>query len=249
NLAQPPQGFPGRKWEPEGGAIALEGHGSVELQNLTEDDQPAICPIDSFETPCYFSCVGGCLFVRDTMLTDWQLLDQYAAKASEDAFRTLVERHSGLVFHTAFRQLGNAHAAEEVTQAVFIALARKAGKIPRNAVLSGWLFRATRYAVSNLAREEVRRQRREQESYMADTISRYATESVWAQMSPHLNEALDKLPAREREALLIRFFEEKSHKEIAGALGISEDAAKMRVSRGIEKLRLVFARQGFVVPS
>src|SRR5262245_23055844 len=84
---------------------------------------------------------------------------------------------------------------------------------------------------------------------MAETISRYPTESVWAQMSPHLNEALDKLPAREREALLIRFFEEKSHKEIAGALGISEDAAKMRVSRAIEKLRFVFARQGFLVPS
>ncbi|MBI3869329.1 MAG: sigma-70 family RNA polymerase sigma factor [Verrucomicrobia bacterium] len=161
-----------------------------------------------------------------------------------------MDRHSGLVYHAALRQLGNPHAAEEVTQAVFIALAQKAAQIPRGSVLSGWLFRAARYAVSNLAREEVRRQRREQEAAtMATTTRSDETESAWEQISPHLNDALEKLSDRDREAVLIRFFQDKSHREVAGALGVSEDAAKVRVSRAVEKLRMLFAKQGFAVPS
>jgi len=181
---------------------------------------------------------------------DWQLLDDYASRNSDEAFRTLVNRYSGLVYHAALRQAGNTHAAEEVTQAVFIALARKARKLPRGVVLSGWLFRATRFAVSNLAREEIRRQRREQEAvFMETTVHSDATESAWEHIAPHLNHALDALPAKDREAVLIRFFEERSHKDVARALGVSEDAAKMRVSRALEKLRLLFAKQGFAVPS
>src|SRR5262245_8623031 len=127
-------------------------------------------------------------------LDDWQLLDEYARRNSDEAFRVLVDRHSGLVYHAAWRQLGNLHAAQEVTQAVFIALAQKARRIPRHAVLSGWLFRATRFAVSNLAREEVRRQRREQEALtMETTLCSDETESAWEQISPHLNDALDRL--------------------------------------------------------
>ena len=181
---------------------------------------------------------------------DWQLLDDYARRNSDEAFRALVDRHSGLVYHAALRQLGNPHAAQEVTQAVFIALAQKAGRIPRGVVLSGWLFRATRFAVSNLAREEVRRRRREQEAATMETTLRSdETESAWEQISPHLKDVLDKLSVQERETVRIRFFQDKSHREVASALGVSEDAAKMRVSRAVEKLRLMFARQGFVVPS
>ena len=181
---------------------------------------------------------------------DWQLLDEYARRNSEEAFRALADRYSGLVYHAALRQLGNPHAAQEVTQAVFIALARKAGSIPRGTVLPGWMFRATRYAVSNLAREEARRQRCEQESVMMETTLRSdETDSAWEQISPHLNDALCKLSDPDREAVLIRFFQDKSHKEVAVALGISEDAAKMRVSRALEKLRSFFAKQGFAVPS
>src|SRR5260221_13179592 len=103
---------------------------------------------------------------------DWQLLVEYARRNSDEAFRALADRYSGLVYQAALRQLGNPHAAQEVTQAVFIALAQRAGSITSGTVLSGWLFRATRYAVSNLARGEARRQRREQEAVMMETTMR-----------------------------------------------------------------------------
>ena len=183
-------------------------------------------------------------------MDDWQLLRDYATRNSEEAFRALVDRYAGLVYHAALRQAGNPHTAEEVTQAVFIALAQKAGRIPRGAILSGWLIRATRFAFSNLAREQIRRQRREQEAVMMETILRPDdTASVWEQIVPHLNDALDRLPRKDREAVLVRFFQDKSHRELARTLGVSEDAAKVRVSRALEKLRLIFARQGFAVPS
>jgi RNA polymerase sigma factor (sigma-70 family) len=183
-------------------------------------------------------------------MDDWQLLRDYATRNSEEAFRALVDRYAGLVYHAALRQAGNPHTAEEVTQAVFIALAQKADRLPRGAVLSGWLFRATRFAFNNLAREQIRRQRREQEAVMMETILRPDdTASVWEQIVPHLNDALDKLPRKDREAVLVRFFQDKSHRELARTLGVSEDAAKVRVSRALEKLRLIFARQGFAVPS
>jgi len=165
-------------------------------------------------------------------------------------FRALVDRYAGLVYHAALRQAGNPHTAEEVTQAVFIALAQKADRLPRGTILSGWLFRATRFACNNLAREQIRRQRREQEAVMMETILRPDdTASVWEQIVPHLNDALDRLPRKDREAVLVRFFQDKSHRELARTLGVSEDAAKVRVSRALEKLRLIFARQGYAVPS
>jgi uncharacterized protein (TIGR03435 family) len=194
---------------------------------------------------------GGCLSAdRMNTMDDWQLLRDYATRNSEEAFRALVDRYAGLVYHAALRQAGNPHTAEEVTQAVFIALAQKADRIPRSTILSGWLFRATRFACNNLAREQIRRQRREQEAVMMETILRpNDTASVWEQIVPHLNDALDKLPRKDREAVLVRFFQDKSHRELARTLGVSEDAAKVRISRALEKLRLIFARQGFAVPS
>ena len=183
-------------------------------------------------------------------MDDWQLLRDYATRNSEEAFRALVDRYAGLVYHAALRQAGNPHTAEEVTQAVFIALAQKADRIPRGTVLSGWLFRATRFAFNNLAREQIRRQRREQEAVMMETILRPDdTASVWEQIVPHLNDALDRLPRKDREAILVRYFQDRSHRELARTLGVSEDAAKVRVSRALEKLRLIFARQGYAVPS
>ena len=195
-----------------------------------------------------FPSAGG--FIADNMNTDdWQLLDDYAVRHSEDAFRALVDRHAGMVYHTALRHVGDPHQAEEITQAVFIALAHKAGRISRSTVLSGWLFRATRFAVARQVRGESHRQRHEQEAILMETLSHEdETDTVWEQIAPQLNDALDKLPPKDRDAVLIRFFQDKSHKELARMLGVSEDAAKMRVSRAVEKLRLIFARQGLVVP-
>ena len=183
-------------------------------------------------------------------MDDWQLLNEYATRNSQEAFRTVVERHAGMVYHTALRQLGNPHAAEEVTQGVFVALAQKAGRLPRQTVLCGWLFRATHFAALNLKRSEARRRRYEQQAMSPDSASApEETESVWQQISPCLNDALDHLSDSEGDVVMTRFFAGKSHREVAQALGISEDTAKKRVSRALEKLRGFFARRGLAVPS
>src|SRR5208282_1786153 len=99
-------------------------------------------------------------------LDDITLLRQHAEHHSESAFAALVEKYVNLVYSTAFRSVGNPHAAEEITQAVFIILARKANKLPRHAVLSGWLYQTTRLTAANFLRGEIRRQKREQEAFM-----------------------------------------------------------------------------------
>ena len=104
-------------------------------------------------------------------MDDWQLLNDYATRNSEEAFHALVERYAGMVYHTALRQLGNPHSAEEVAQAVFIILAQKAATIRRQTTLYGWLFRATRFAVLNQRRQEKNRARREQEAYAMQSAS------------------------------------------------------------------------------
>ena len=179
-------------------------------------------------------------------MDDWQLLNEYATRNSEEAFRALVERYAGMVYHTALRQLGNPHSAEEVAQAVFIILA----KIRRQTTLYGWLFRATRFAVLNQRRREKNRARREQEAYAMQSASNPDDlNPVWEQITPHLDDALDKLPATDRELVMIRYFGNKSHKEVAQTLGVSEDVVRKRLSRAMEKLRVIFARRGVAVSS
>jgi RNA polymerase sigma factor (sigma-70 family) len=177
-------------------------------------------------------------------MDDWKLLNDYATKNSEEAFRALVELYAGMVYHAALRQTGNPHAAEDVAQDVFIALAQKADKIPRQATLYGWLFRAMRFAALNQARKNVNRQRREQAALvMQPTIEANEADSFWERITPHLNDALEKLSAADRELVMSRFFGNKSHKDVAEALGVSEETARKRISRAIERLRVIFARR------
>jgi uncharacterized protein (TIGR03435 family) len=183
-------------------------------------------------------------------MDDWQLLNDYATRNSEEAFHALVERYAGMVYHTALRQLGNPHSAEEVAQAVFIILAQKAAKIRRQTTLYGWLFRATRFAVLNQRRQEKNRARREQEAYAMQSASNSDDlNPVWEQITPHLDDALDKLPVMDRELVMIRYFGNKSHKEAAQTLGLSEDVVRKRLSRAMEKLRVIFVRRGVAVSS
>ena len=183
-------------------------------------------------------------------MDDWQLLNEYAIRGSEEAFRELVDRYAGTVYHTALRQVRNPQAAQDVTQLVFIALARKADRFPRQTLLSGWLFRATRYAVAHLVREDSCRRRYEKEAAtMEPTVEPHEAETVWDQISPYLNDALDRLSKFDREVVMIRYFGNKSHKEAAQAVGLSEDAARKRLSRALERLRVIFARHGVLVPS
>ncbi len=204
------------------------------------------CPGKSVTFPAGLLFTNG----KHMSMDDWELLKNYSTRRSEEAFRALVERHAGMVYHAALRQTGNPHAAEEIAQVVFIDLARKAANIPRQATLHGWLFRATRFAVLNQARQNANWKRHEQEAVaMQPIIEPNETDSVWERITPELNDALDKLSATDREVVMIRFFGNKSHKDVAATLGVSEETARKRISRAMEKLRVIFARRGIAVSS
>src|SRR5437868_2351593 len=167
---------------------------------------------------------------------DWQLVREFAEEQSEGAFAELVRRHVNLVYSVGLRQTGNAHDAEEITQAVFIILARKAGSLGRKTILSGWLYQAARLTAANFQRTARRRVAREQEAYMQSLVNEPGTEA-WRQIAPLLEEAMGGLREKERDAVVLRYFEGKSLGEVGAVLGASEDAAKMRVNRAVEKLR------------
>ena len=177
----------------------------------------------------------------EKMMDDHELLEKYAREGSQDAFAELLGRHLKLVYSAALRQVRDVQKAQDVTQLVFANLARRAGHIPRQMVLAGWLHRDTRFTALDLLRSESRRAAREQEAM--NTLSP-ETSPDWAQLRPLLDEALDELDPAERDALLLRFFEQRSLKEIGAVLGSGEEAARKRVSRGLDKLRDLLARRG-----
>ena len=177
-------------------------------------------------------------------VSDMDLLRDYNRQGSEDAFAELVRRHINLVYSTACRHVGIAAHAEEITQAVFVILARKAAGLRPDTILDAWLYETTRLASLNFLRGERRRQLREQEAYMQSTIQESADVSVWNQLAPLLDEAMARLEKKDREAVVLRFFKQKSLGEVAAALQITEAAAQSRVHRAVEKLQKYFARRG-----
>ncbi|MGH7951029.1 MAG: sigma-70 family RNA polymerase sigma factor [Limisphaerales bacterium] len=176
-------------------------------------------------------------------LDDQQLLAEFSGTNSEPAFATLVERYVNLVYSTALRFTGNSHHAEEITQAVFIILARKAGKLSTRVVLSSWLYQAARLTASNFLKSENRRQHREQEAFMQTILNEPDTNS-WKQIAPLLDEAMGKLGETDRNAVVLSFFENKTAAEIAAKLKLTEAAAHKRVSRALEKLRKSLTKRG-----
>ena len=177
---------------------------------------------------------------------DIQLLQEFAERQSESAFGELTRRHLNLVYSVALRQTGNAHDAEEITQAVFIILARKAGSLGRKTILSGWLYQTARLTAANFLRTGRRRAAREQEAYM-QSLSNESDPEAWRQIAPLLDDAMARLGDKDRDAVVLRYFQGKSLQEVGAALGASEDAAKMRVNRALEKLRKIFSKRGVVL--
>jgi RNA polymerase sigma factor (sigma-70 family) len=176
-------------------------------------------------------------------VADMELLRQYADRNSDEAFAALVARHVNLVYSAALRKTGNADAAGEITQAVFIILAQKAGRLSQRTILSGWLYQTTRLTAANFLRTEIRRVRREQEAYM-QSLANETEPEVWPQMAPLLEDAMGQLGEKDRNAIALRFFEGKSFQEIGAAFGASENAAKKRVAHALEKLHRYFSKHG-----
>jgi RNA polymerase sigma factor (sigma-70 family) len=179
-------------------------------------------------------------------LSDIELLDAYASSRSEEAFRELVVRHVDVIYSAAMRQLRNPHLAQEATQSAFITLAGKAGQLRRQTVIAGWLHRAVHFAALNLQRSEARRKHWEEEAATMN-VPGEAEQSFQELALPHVDGALAELSESDRDAIMLRFLQQKSLRDVAETLGTSEEAAKKRVSRALEKLRGLLARRGVAI--
>jgi RNA polymerase sigma factor (sigma-70 family) len=187
-------------------------------------------------------------YIERMTASDMEMVRDYARGGSEEAFATLVSRHVNLVYSVALRQLRDADLAEEVTQAVFIILARKAGVLGPKTILPTWLCRTAHYAAADALRAQRRRQHPEKEAYMRSTLHSPETDSeTWAAIAPQLDSALAGLGEKDHSAIVLRFFQGKEMKEVGAELGVSENAAKTRVCRAVEKLRRFFLRRGITL--
>ncbi|HWH68906.1 MAG TPA: sigma-70 family RNA polymerase sigma factor, partial [Candidatus Sulfotelmatobacter sp.] len=179
--------------------------------------------------------------------SDQQLLRDYVDCRSEAAFAELVRRHVDLVYSAALRMVGDAHLAQDVSQGVFAVLARSAPKLTDHPVLCGWLHRTTRNLASKTVRSDVVRRAHEQEAAAMNELLAAAPDPLWEQVAPHLDAALDELNESDRNALMLRYFQRQSAREMAQALGVSEEAAQKRVTRAVDRLRGYFAKRGVAV--
>ena len=182
--------------------------------------------------------------------TDVELLREYAESGHEAAFRELVTRYADLVYSAALRQLETADLAGDITQGVFLDLARKAQPVSEQLAahhsLAGWLHRSTRYAVLNHLRDTRRRVTNERLA-MEQLLNNSEASVDWEQIRPALDEALDSLGDEDREALLLRYFKNHDLRTVGATLGVSDDAAQKRVSRAVERLREYFAKRGVTI--
>jgi RNA polymerase sigma factor (sigma-70 family) len=176
-------------------------------------------------------------------MNDAELLQRYVQEGSEQAFTELVERHLNLVFAAAVRQVGGDRSlAEDVAQSVFTDLARKAATLSKREVLSGWLYTSARFAAAKIVRGEQRRQAREQNALLMASSNDEGSE--WEKIRPVLDDAMHELKAEDRNAIVLRFLEGKRLEEVGAELSVTNDAARMRIERALEKLKKLLERRG-----
>ncbi len=179
-----------------------------------------------------------------TDASDMDLVREFGRNHSEAAFTELVRRHLNLVYSIARRCTNNDSDAQDVAQAVFVILNRKAARLSARTVLTGWLYQTTRHTAACWQRTNARRHAREQEAYMQSTVTGASTDDDWRRLSPHLEAAMSQLGEADRTLLALRFYENKSGPEAAALLGIPEATAHKRTARAVEKLRKCFTRRG-----
>jgi len=180
------------------------------------------------------------------MADDAELLRRYALNRSQDAFAELVSRHLDFVYAVAYRRVGgDAQLAQEVSQSVFLALAAKAAALADRPVLTGWLHTAARFEAIQSVRREQRRLQREQTAHSMLELNRdSAFADDWHRLRPVIDDAIGELNDRDREAVLMRFFEERPFSEIGARLRITEDGARLRLDRALDKLSVLLAKRG-----
>ena len=177
--------------------------------------------------------------------SDLQLLERYTRQHDEDAFAELVRQHLDLVFSAALRQVRSPQLAEEVAQSAFTDLARQAHRLAPDTVVSAWLYQVTRRTAIDVVRREARRQAREQVAQELNAMN--TTAADWTHIEPLLDEAMQALEDTDRTAVLLRYFQNKSLREVGQTLGTTEEAARKRVSRAVERLGELLAKQGVTV--
>ncbi|MDB6095190.1 MAG: polymerase, sigma-24 subunit, subfamily [Verrucomicrobia bacterium] len=179
---------------------------------------------------------------------DVSLLRRYARDRSQAAFAALVQRRIGLVYSCALRRVGNdTQLAEDVTQEVFSALARKAPELCQRSCLLGWLHVSAQRAAAEIVRTEQRRKSRETQATLMENILHPPTatpETDWTHLRPLLDELITDLKDVDREALMLRFFEKRPFAEIAATLSLTEEGARKRTERAVERIRAELARRG-----
>lgn len=182
------------------------------------------------------------------MTPDWLLLRRYARENSQEAFAVLTERYLGLVYSVCLREVHDTEQAQDVTQAVFLLLARTAPSFRSRTALPSWLFRTARFASQNARTRELRRRKYEKKAAMEMHPQARTENAAWEDIEPTLNQSLAALGEAERDCILLRFFQGLTFAETGEALGLSEEAARKRVTRALEKMRRFFGKSGVVVP-
>jgi RNA polymerase sigma factor (sigma-70 family) len=185
------------------------------------------------------------------MTSDLNLLAQFTRDHSQDAFTALVNRHVNLVYSAALRQVRSPQLAEEVAQSVFADLARAAGKLKPDTLLTAWLYQVTRRTAIDVVRKESRRQLREQIAVEMNNMNAHESgtgfQPVWTEIEPLLDDAMATLEETDRSAILLRYFENKNLREVGETLGTTDDTAQKRISRAVERLREFFTKRNVTI--